>query len=244
MKVSNKSLPKKLIRGNPFHVKNKKSLKVGRKKTRQRLKKSKIINSKKNHKGGSSSENKLDTSKLIATNASVRAAGLPSEIANLIGLEVLKENSKPIIDEYIDLMNKAIYKHKDGYMTCDNNIMEKIKRDQKKILEIIELSEYDENSHELRQQRLDQAADALDAAWSEFEAANKEIDASENGLALKKFVLNNPVNDGGRINSVCSVCGAKGKGGLEYVLGGVSKDSDTGIYSADSIQLLCWRCAH
>ena len=148
MKVSNKSLPKKLIRGNPY-VKHKKSLKVGRKKTRQRLKKSKIINSKKNHKGGSSSENKLDTSKLIATNASVRAAGLPSEIANLIGLEVMKENSKPIIDEYIDLMNKAIYKHKNGYMTYDNNIEEKIKKI-KKILEIIELSEYDENSHELR----------------------------------------------------------------------------------------------
>ena len=74
----------------------------------------------------------------------------------------MKQNIKPKLDEYIYLMNKAI--HIPSYLnektvtelplssTCsvDNKIMEKFSRDKENILKIIQLSESDENSNELR----------------------------------------------------------------------------------------------
>ena len=267
MKVKNKSLQKKKLIGTPFYVKNKKSLKGGSKKTQQSLRKSKNINRNKNKKikcqkkklvGSSrsnednfktprsnhsklwmnihddelkkylsgSSENRLNTSKLIASTASLSAAGLPRNLAYHTSLEVMKKNIKPKLDEYIYLMNKAIYipsylnaktvAELPFSITCsvDNNIMEKFKRDKENILEIIQLSESDENSNELRK--------------------------------LENFVLNNPLNDGGLLYSVCSFCDRGPAHGvaLDYNLDGVTKDADTGIYSADSIKLQCFECAH
>ena len=67
-----------------------------------------------------------------------------------------------------------------------------------------------------------------------------EFDEKSSKLSqLEKFVLNNPLNNGW----VCSSCGGEGIS-LEYTPESVTKDPDTGIYSADSIKLLCFDCAH
>ena len=68
----------------------------------------------------------------------------------------------------------------------------------------------------------------------------KEYDVKSDKLSqLENFVLNNPLNDGW----VCSFCGRDGLA-LEYKLDGVTKEAETGIYSADSIKLICFSCAH